>query len=56
MKVVIEKVPDGLRIGFTHDTSKKPFVFLVRPAELDQYTGLLRTAMGSTSFKFEFQT
>ncbi len=55
MKVIIEKVPDDVRISFTHDAAKKPVVILVRLEMLDQYVGLIRTAMGATTCRFEFQ-
>lgn len=56
MKIVIEKVPEGVKVSITHDTAKKPATFVIQPGQLGLITTMLQTAMNSTAFKFEFQT
>lgn len=55
MKLGIEKVPEGIKLTITYDTSKKPVMKILTPAEFEMLVSLIRTGMSSTAFKFEYQ-
>lgn len=55
MKIAIEKVPEGVKLSITYDTAKKPVVRVLSPSEVETFIALIRTAMQSASFKFEYQ-
>jgi hypothetical protein len=55
MKILIEKVPQGIRLTIIADASKKPESFILNRADLETLTSLLNTAMRADSFKFEYQ-
>jgi len=55
MKVVVEKVPEGVKVSLTPDAAKKPVVVTLRPGEISMLTQIIDTAMRSESFKFEYQ-
>ncbi len=55
MKIVVEKVAEGVRLTVTADPSKKPVVFVIRPGELQMIETVIRTAMRADSFRFEYQ-
>ena len=55
MKVTIEKVPEGVKLSLTYDTAKKPMVITLTPGQVESFIALVRGAMQSTNFKFEYQ-
>lgn len=55
MKILVEKVPEGLRLSVTYQTSKPPLVFVVTPAQFETLVTLMRTGLRSESFRFEYQ-
>lgn len=55
VKIVIEKVPQGVRLSITLDTAKRPVVIDLTPAEFEAFAAIARTAFRSESFKFEYQ-
>lgn len=55
MKVVVEKVPEGVKVTFAADAKSKPVVVVVRPEQLGLIETVMRTAMRSESFRFEYQ-
>ena len=54
-KIVIEKVPEGIKLTITFDTAKKPVEFILAPAQIGILTTLLQQAARSESFRFEYQ-
>lgn len=56
MKIVVEKVPEGVRVELQHDAAKKPTVLVLGPNDVEMLTTVIRTAMKSEKFRFEYKT
>lgn len=53
MKLVIEKVPHGVRVQVTADTSKKPVEIILQPSQVPIIDQMLRAALNADKFRFE---
>lgn len=54
-KIVIEKVPEGIKVSVTIDTAKKPVEIVLQPGQIGLLCTMLQQAAKSDSFRFEYQ-
>lgn len=55
MKLVIEKVPQGVRVQLITDTSKKPVELILQASQVPIIDQMLRTALNADKFRFEME-
>lgn len=55
MKLIIEKVAEGVKVTLSDHPSKRPTGFVIRPNQVDLIVTMIRAAMQSDAFRFEFQ-
>lgn len=56
MKIVIEKVPQGVKLTLNNDSAKKPQVVIFTQQEFESLVNICRAAFSADSFRFEYQT
>ena len=54
-KLLVEKVPEGVRVTITFDPAKMPLVVVLTPAQIEMLALALRQAVRSDDFRFEYQ-
>jgi hypothetical protein len=53
MKLLLEKVPEGVRVELIPDDGKQPVAFTLPPASVNLLVSLLPAAVQANRFRFE---